>query len=204
MFCHHYFHIGLFSHVIDTKLANHWFSGGRNHWYLNYLQSLNNSMAHNWKADLAHAEQAWAAWNWPSVPPEPIVVDSSDDDEVNNQPSPHPASPSHETETHLDDEDEIEELDGDELLEGWCLQNEHNSHVFKKFEHAYNIIFKPKTKKVWKQSGWGRSLVRFKIHPKFIHPEFTPLCWKFQFYTLNGWISGPMGLTVIELNDCNH
>jgi hypothetical protein len=82
-------------------------------------------MARNRKADLVHAEQAWAALNQPSVPPEPrpeqaelIVVDSSDDEEVNNHSSPHPASPSHEI---VHDEDEIEELDGDELLESLCL-----------------------------------------------------------------------------------
>jgi hypothetical protein len=54
-------------------------------------------MACNRKADLARAERARAALNQPSVPPEPrpeqaelIVVDSSDDEEVNNHSSPHP------------------------------------------------------------------------------------------------------------------
>jgi hypothetical protein len=91
-------------------------------------------MARNRKADLTCAERARVALNQPSVPPEPrpeqaelIVVDSSDDEEVNNHSSPHPASPSHEIETPLRDEDEIEELDGDELLESLCLRDEHNS-----------------------------------------------------------------------------
>jgi hypothetical protein len=81
-------------------------------------------MACNRKADLARAERARAALNQPSVPPEPrpeqaelIVVDSSDDEEVNNHSSPHPASPSHEIETPL----------RDELLESLCLRDEHNS-----------------------------------------------------------------------------
>ena len=50
-----------------------------------------------------------------------IVVDLSDDKEVNNHYSPHPASPSHEIETSLHDEDKFEELDDDELLESLCL-----------------------------------------------------------------------------------
>ena len=93
----------------------------------------------------------------PVVPPEPtiIVIDSSDDEEVNNH---HPASPSHEIGTLLDDEDEIEELDGDELLESLCLQDEHNSRVFKKFEHAYDIILKPKSKKEWEVVEKNRGL----------------------------------------------
>jgi hypothetical protein len=55
-------------------------------------------------------------------------------------------------------EPEFEELEGEELLESLCLRGEHGLELEKKFKTAFDVLLKPKKKKVWVSAEKNRRL----------------------------------------------